>query len=103
MSTSSSGTTDINVKYQRLASEFVKLRSQVSVLKSGVVDEQERSARLQDELSEKATALRKFHDENEGLLFRNQQLVKRVELLQKSLDDTNKLQASKGKKVCYFI
>lgn len=99
MSTASSGTTDIHVKYQRLASEFVKLRSQVSILKSGVVDEQEKSSRFQDELSEKETTLRKFQDENEGLLFRNQQLVKRVESLQKSLDDINKLQASKGKKV----
>ncbi|KAI6189660.1 PHD finger protein 10 [Aphelenchoides bicaudatus] len=98
MSTTSSVNTDISTKYQRLAAEFVKLRSQVSVLKTAIVEEQNKSTNLKSELSEKETTLRKFQDENEGLLFRNCQLVKRVELLQKSLDEINKLQATKGKK-----
>lgn len=97
MSTSS-GTTDIHVKYQRLASEFAKLRSQVSVLKSAVVDEQAKSNRLQEELSEKETTFRKLQDENEGLLFRNKQMVKTVETLQKLLDEATKPH-SKNKKV----
>lgn len=73
-------------------------RSQVSVLKTGVIEEQKKSANFQEELAEKEIVLRKFQDENEGLLFRNCQLLKRVELLQKSLDEVNKLQAAKGKK-----
>jgi hypothetical protein len=47
-------------------------------LKTAVIDEQKKSANLKEELSEKETALRKFQDENDGLLFRNGQLLKRV-------------------------
>ncbi|KAI6236745.1 Bystin family protein [Aphelenchoides besseyi] len=95
---SASGTTDIGVKYQRLATEFVKLRSQVGVLKNAIVEEQEKTARQRDELHEKETEIRKVQVENEGLLFRNCQLVKRVEALQQSLEDVTKMHAAKGKK-----
>ena len=33
-------TTDIQAKYQKLATEYAKLRAQVGVLKKGVLDEQ---------------------------------------------------------------
>ncbi|CAD5232255.1 unnamed protein product [Bursaphelenchus xylophilus] len=93
-----SGTTDVSVKYQRLAAEFVKLRSQLNVLKTAVIDEKGRNEQLRSDILAKDSELRKTNDENESLQFRNAQLVKRVEALQKNLDEVTKLQLAKGKK-----
>jgi protein phosphatase 1 regulatory subunit 21 len=86
---------DLSVKYQKLATEYSKMRAQVIVLKKGVTDEQSKSKELRDELKEKDQALRKLEQEIECLNFRNQQLTKRVSILQ---DDLSQMQAAGNKK-----
>ncbi|XP_033000956.1 protein phosphatase 1 regulatory subunit 21 isoform X1 [Lacerta agilis] len=85
---------ELQGKYQKLAQEYSKLRAQNHVLKKGVVDEQANSASLKEQLKMKDQSLRKLQQEMESLSFRNQQLAKRVELLQDELV----LSESKGKK-----
>ncbi|KAI1723853.1 putative coiled-coil domain-containing protein domain-containing protein [Ditylenchus destructor] len=99
MSTVSGSTTDTNAKYQRLSAEFLKIRNQVSVLKTALLEEQGRTSETQAELATKDTKLRKLTSENESLVFRNEQLLKRVESLQSTLDSNNAAFASaKNKK-----
>jgi len=91
------GETDINTKYQKLATEYAKLRSQISVLKKGVLDEQDKSSVLSDQLNDRETQLRKQESETEGILFRNQQLTRRVNVLQEEIDTMNSKPKSKWK------
>ena len=63
------------------------MRAQAAVLKKAVVDEQSRSSDLRDTLKEKEQSLRKAEQEMDSLTFRNQQLTKRVTVLQDELDD----------------
>ncbi|XP_026734573.1 protein phosphatase 1 regulatory subunit 21 [Trichoplusia ni] len=77
---------DIQAKYQKLAAEYSKLRVHVKVLKKGVLDEQAKSNELRDGLKEKEKALRKGELEIDSLTFRNQQLTRRVSVLQDELD-----------------
>ncbi|KAH7730316.1 Protein F33E11.3 [Aphelenchoides avenae] len=93
-----SGSTDINVKYQRLAAEYVKVRNQVPILKNALTEEQAQKEKLQSELQATDTALRKLRNENESLVFRNDQLAKRVEALQSTLDSNNAMFTGKNKK-----
>uniref|UniRef100_A0A3Q3MMY2 Protein phosphatase 1 regulatory subunit 21 n=1 Tax=Labrus bergylta TaxID=56723 RepID=A0A3Q3MMY2_9LABR len=86
--------TDLQTKYSKLAQEYSKLRAQNQVLKKGVVDEQANSASLKDQLKQRDQSLRKQEQEMDSLSFRNQQLAKRVELLQEELAASE----SKGKK-----
>uniref|UniRef100_A0A9J7ZJM3 Protein phosphatase 1 regulatory subunit 21 n=1 Tax=Cyprinus carpio carpio TaxID=630221 RepID=A0A9J7ZJM3_CYPCA len=86
--------TDLQSKYSKLAQEYSKLRAQNQVLKKAVVDEQTASCSLKDELKQKEQSLRKVEQEMDSLSFRNQQLTKRVELLQEEL----LLSESKSKK-----
>jgi len=79
--------TDLNTKYQKLATEYAKLRAQVAVLKKGVLDGQEKNGQYSDQLHEKETQLRKHESEMEGVLFRNQQLTRRVNVLQDEIDN----------------
>lgn len=58
----------------------------VKVLKKGVLDEQAKSNELRDGLKEKEKALRKGELEIDSLTFRNQQLTRRVSVLQDELD-----------------
>ncbi|XP_023123930.1 protein phosphatase 1 regulatory subunit 21 isoform X2 [Amphiprion ocellaris] len=81
--------TDLQTKYSKLAQEYSKLRAQNQVLKKAVVDEQANSASLKEQLKQRDQSLRKQEQEMDSLSFRNQQLAKRVELLQEEL-------ASKG-------
>uniref|UniRef100_A0A8D0HND2 Protein phosphatase 1 regulatory subunit 21 n=1 Tax=Sphenodon punctatus TaxID=8508 RepID=A0A8D0HND2_SPHPU len=76
---------ELQGKYQKLAQEYSKLRAQNQVLKKGVVDEQANSASLKEQLKMKDQSLRKLQQEMDSLTFRNQQLAKRVELLQDEL------------------
>ncbi|XP_053315911.1 protein phosphatase 1 regulatory subunit 21 [Spea bombifrons] len=85
---------DLQGKYQKLAQEYSKLRAQNQVLKKAVVDEQANSAALKEQLKMKDQSLRKQQQEMDSLTFRNQQLAKRVELLQEELS----LLEAKGKK-----
>lgn len=80
------GATDLSIKYQKLATEYAKMRAQVIVLKKGVLEEQERNTVLTEQAHEKDTQLRKYESEMEGVLFRNQQLSRRVNILQEEID-----------------
>lgn len=82
----SSSPSDLSAKYHKLASEYSKMRAQVTVLKRGVLDEQSTSSKLREELKENDQKLRKLEQEVECLNFRNQQLAKRVSVLQDDLD-----------------
>ncbi|XP_028459588.1 protein phosphatase 1 regulatory subunit 21 isoform X2 [Perca flavescens] len=77
--------TDLQTKYSKLAQEYSKLRAQNQVLKKGVVDEQANSASFKEQLKQRDQSLRKQEQEMDSLSFRNQQLAKRVELLQEEL------------------
>ncbi|NXN70613.1 PPR21 phosphatase, partial [Himantopus himantopus] len=77
-----------------LASLIFQLRAQNQVLKKGVVDEQANSASLKEQVKMKDQSLRKLQQEMDSLTFRNQQLAKRVELLQDELA----LSEARGKK-----
>ncbi|XP_038669714.1 protein phosphatase 1 regulatory subunit 21 isoform X2 [Scyliorhinus canicula] len=70
------------------------LRAQNQVLKKAVVDEQGQGTSLKEELKMKDQSVRKLQQEMDSLTFRNQQLAKRVELLQEELVTTE----AKGKK-----
>ncbi|KAM4693382.1 protein phosphatase 1 regulatory subunit 21 [Discoglossus pictus] len=85
---------DLQGKYQKLAQEYSKLRAQNQVLKKAVVDEQANSTALKEQLKMKDQSLRKQQQEMDSLTFRNQQLAKRVELLQEELS----VMETKGKK-----
>ncbi|KAM8947179.1 protein phosphatase 1 regulatory subunit 21 [Pelodytes ibericus] len=85
---------DLQGKYQKLAQEYSKLRAQNQVLKKAVVDEQANSLALKEQLKMKDQSLRKQQQEMDSLTFRNQQLAKRVELLQEELS----VMEAKGKK-----
>ncbi|XP_052326710.1 protein phosphatase 1 regulatory subunit 21-like [Oncorhynchus keta] len=76
---------DLQSKYTKLAQEYSKLRAQNQVLKKGVVDEQASSTSLKEQMKQREQSLRKVEQEMDSLSFRNQQLAKRVELLQEEL------------------
>uniref|UniRef100_A0A3Q3B0J9 Protein phosphatase 1 regulatory subunit 21 n=1 Tax=Kryptolebias marmoratus TaxID=37003 RepID=A0A3Q3B0J9_KRYMA len=86
--------TDLQTKYSKLAQEYSKLRAQNQVLKKAVVDEQANSTSLKEQLKQRDQSLRKQEQEMDSLSFRNQQLAKRVELLQEELAASE----AKGKK-----
>lgn len=56
------------------------------MLKKAVLEEQTRNVELRDVLKEKEQILRKAEQEMDSLTFRNQQLTKRVTVLQDDLD-----------------
>lgn len=56
------------------------------MLKKAVLEEQTRNAELRDVLKGKEQILRKAEQEMDSLTFRNQQLTKRVTVLQDELD-----------------
>lgn len=58
----------------------------MKVLKKGVLDEQAKSNELRDVLKEKEKALRRGELEIDSLTFRNQQLTRRVSVLQDELE-----------------
>ncbi|CAK5023360.1 unnamed protein product [Meloidogyne enterolobii] len=90
---------DPAAKYQRLSVEYVKVRNQVSVLKSALLEEQAKTTELQHQITAGDTKLRKTESERDSLAFRNDQLVKRVESLQESLEaQLSIFEPTKGKK-----
>lgn len=78
-------TISLETKYQNLAAEYSKLRANATVLKKAVIDEQARSRELKESLKEHEQRLRKSNQEMESLTFRNQQLTKRISVLQDEL------------------
>lgn len=87
---------DIQVKYQKLASEYSKLRAQNQVLKKAIVDEQSKTSQLNDLIKSRDQMFRKAEQENDSLTFRNQQLTKRLTLLQEDLEEIQ-LKSKRGK------
>ena len=86
---------DIALKYQRLAQEYAKLKAQNQVLKKAVLDVKDETAKLQINLQEKEQVIRRSQQEIDSSSFRNQQMAKRIELLQSELEQKEK----KGKVV----
>ncbi|CAI5453300.1 unnamed protein product [Caenorhabditis angaria] len=84
-------------RYQRLASEYAKLRAQAKVLREGVLSERAKSDKLTEDLRIKEAQFRKIEAENESLSFRNEQLVKRVENLQGDLEKIETTSRTGGK------
>lgn len=92
---------DLQNKYQILASEFSKVRGQVTVLKKAVIDEQSKNQQLKDDLNQKDQNLRRNVQEIETLSFLNTQLKSRLEILQQELNDfeaNSKLKKSNNNK-----
>ncbi|KAI0231603.1 Protein phosphatase 1 regulatory subunit 21 [Lamellibrachia satsuma] len=78
--------TDLQAKYQKLATEYSKLRAQVPVLKKAVLDELAKQDELKETIKERDQAMRQYEQETDSLMFRNRQLSTRVSLLQEELD-----------------
>ncbi|KOX79826.1 Protein phosphatase 1 regulatory subunit 21 [Melipona quadrifasciata] len=88
----------LQMKYQKIATEYSKIRAQANVLKRAVIDEQARNADIREQLKEKEVELRRAEQELDSLSFRNQQLTKRITVLQEELDKTqNKPKKGKSK------
>ncbi len=88
-----SSSSDLGSKYQKLAGEYSKLRSQFGVVKKAVLEEQARSAELSDRLRDRELDERKREAEMESIKFRNQQLTKRIQVSggEKGRDYRNKV------------
>lgn len=81
---------DLNLKYQRLASEYGKMKAQNQVLRKAVVDQKENLAKLHEEVQMKEQTVRRSQQEIESSNFRNQQMVRRIEILQREMDGKKK-------------
>ncbi|CAG2182595.1 unnamed protein product, partial [Oppiella nova] len=90
---------DLLTKYQRLAAKYSKMRAQIQVLKTAFTDEQHKSCQLKDSVNERDQSVRRLEQEMESLDFRNQQLAKRVAVLQDELDVSQRhANSASGKK-----
>ncbi|XP_076764894.1 uncharacterized protein LOC143431827 [Xylocopa sonorina] len=88
----------LQTKYQKIATEYSKIRAQANVLKRAIIDEQARNADIREQLKEKEVELRRAEQELDSLSFRNQQLTKRITVLQDELDKSqNKSKKGKSK------
>ena len=85
---------DATSKHAKLSAEYAKLRAQFGVVKKAVIEEQGKNAELSDRAREAAVDRRKMEQEMEALNFRNQQLTKRIEVLQ---EDMEKREGKQGK------
>ena len=76
----------LSAKYTKLAAEYSKVRAQLGVLKKAVLEEQSKNVTVSEEMKYKEQMIRKSEAEMDSLNFRNQQLTRRVEILQEDLD-----------------
>ena len=76
----------LSAKYTKLAAEYSKVRAQLGVLKKAVLEEQSKNVAVSEEMKHKEQMIRKSEAEMDSLNFRNQQLTRRVEILQEDLD-----------------
>jgi len=76
----------LSAKYTKLAAEYSKVRAQLGVLKKAVLEEQSKNVSISEEMKVKEQMIRKSEAEMDSLNFRNQQLTRRVEILQEELD-----------------
>lgn len=74
----------------------MQIKAQAIVLKKAVVEEQKQNSDLKQTIRTQEQSLRKNEQEMEALVFRNQQLTKRVTVLQDDLEEEKKV-AKKGK------
>lgn len=65
---------------------LIQVRAQLVVLKKAIVEEQSHNVELKEALREKEQNLRKADQEADSLIFRNEQLTRRVTVLQDELD-----------------
>ena len=77
-----------------LSFDFLPFFSQFGVVKRAVVDEQTKNQELSEVLRERELSLRKKQQEMDAIGFRNQQLTKRIMVLQ---DEIDKKASSSGK------
>lgn len=78
--------------------DHLQIRAQANVLKKAVIEEQARNADIRNQLKEKEVVFRRAEQEIDSLTFRNQQLTKRITVLQEELDKAqNKPKKGKGK------
>uniref|UniRef100_A0A8D8PQW0 Protein phosphatase 1 regulatory subunit 21 n=1 Tax=Cacopsylla melanoneura TaxID=428564 RepID=A0A8D8PQW0_9HEMI len=89
---------DLPSKYEKLAAEYAKIKAQAIVLKKAVVEEQKQNGDLKQTIRTQEQSLRKNEQEMESLAFRNQQLAKRVTILQDDLEQEKKAVKKGGKK-----
>ncbi|XP_061397007.1 protein phosphatase 1 regulatory subunit 21 [Musca vetustissima] len=85
-------------KYQKLASEYAKIRAQASVLRKGILEEQSKNSNLRDQLKQKELEARRAEQEIDSLGFRNKQLELRVAALQEELATSEARKKDKDKK-----
>lgn len=93
---------DLQAKYHIIASEYSKVRAQLTVLKKAIKEEQAHNLELKELLREREQSLRKADQEADSLNFRNEQLTRRVHVLQDELDalqNQARHKKSKGKVV----
>lgn len=78
--------------------DHLQIRAQANVLKKAVIEEQARNVDVRNQLKEKEVEFRRAEQEIDSLTFRNQQLTKRITVLQEELDKAqNKPKKGKGK------
>ncbi|EFN82378.1 myosin-10 [Harpegnathos saltator] len=87
----------LQTKYQKIATEYSKIRAQANVLKKAVIEEQTRNTDIRNQLKEKEVELRRAEQELDSLTFRNQQLTKRITVLQEELDKAQNKSSKKGR------
>ncbi|CAD5120609.1 DgyrCDS9165 [Dimorphilus gyrociliatus] len=86
-------------KYQKLATEYSKLKAQLPVLKEAVKDLQITEKNLKEEIREKDSSIRRLEQELESTTFRNEQLSARVEFLQNELTSVEQSFKKKNRKL----
>ena len=73
------------VKYQKLMSEFSKLKSQIILVNKALIEEQNNAKELREQVKEKDRLTKQLQQDADGREFRNQQLTRRVSVLQDEL------------------
>lgn len=73
------------------------MRSQAAVLKKAVLDEQTKNIELTDLVKKHEQTMRKRDQEIESLVFRNEQLTKRIMVLQQDLQNNTNAKKNKNK------
>lgn len=75
----------------------MQVRSQATVLKKAVIDEQTKNMELKELIKDLEQKIRKHDQEMESLTFRNEQLTKRISVLQQELQVNSHGKKSKNK------
>lgn len=74
-----------------------KVRSQATVLKKALLEEQTKNLEIKELMKEQEQKIRKHTHEMESLTFRNEQLAKRITVLQQELQENSHGKKSKNK------